>query len=274
MSSGPLLVRAAVAAVCFALAAAPAGADQNKPKPSAGELLREYPLEPTATATAARTPTRAAATATPARAAAPAAANDGGGVPLLPIALAVLAAGGVAGGVFLARRRRRADLAPAPPAAAAAGSSPPATPASRPAAAQRLRDAAGPAPDRTAERLRDAAAMRRARQWPWPAGSEDLWRCEIAPDTASLSAHFRAVVHPPGGAPPIVIAESTAGPAGAADWQSAAPLEQAVDALARQLETRGWQPVEGGADPQVRRFCRSTPPRIHTEETAWTAHRS
>src|SRR5262249_10807195 len=160
---------------------APAVADQKKPKPSARELLRAYPLEPTATATAARTPVRAAATATPAspaRAAAtatPAVTDDGGGAPLLPIALAVLAGGGA--------------RAPAPPAAAP-----------RPTAAQRLRDAAGPALDRTAERLRDAAAIRRAREWPWPAGSEDLWRCEIAPDPASLSAHFRAVVHPPGGA--------------------------------------------------------------------------
>jgi hypothetical protein len=273
MSPGPLLVRAAVAAVCFALAAAPAGADQGKPKPTARELLQEYPLEPTATATAAGTPSRAAATATPVKSAAPAAPEARGGVPLLPIALAVLAAGG-AGGLLVARRRRRADVAPAPPTAAPAGSSPPATPASRPTAAERLRAAAGPAPDRTAERLREAAAIRRAREWPWPAGSEDLWRCEIAPDTASLSAHFRAVAHPPGGAPPIVIAESTAAPAAADDWQSAAPLEHAVDVLARELEARGWQPVQGGGDPQVRRFCRSTPPGIHTEETAWTAHRS
>jgi hypothetical protein len=274
MSPGPLAVRAALTAICFALAAAPAGADQQKPKPSASELLQAYPLEPTATATAATaTPTRAAATATAARAgatAAPAAADgDGGGVPLLPIAIAVLAAGG-AGALLVARRRRRGPVAPAPPVAAAAAS----PPATRPAAAQRLRDAAGPAPDRTTERLRDAAAMRRAREWPWPAGSEELWRCEIAPDAASLSAHFRAVVHPPGGAAPIVIAESTAGPASAGDWQSAGPLEQAVDALARDLEARGWQPVQGGGDSQVRRFCRSTPPEMHTEETAWTAHRS
>jgi hypothetical protein len=242
MSSGPLAVRAALAVVLFAFTALPAvaQADQKKPKPSADELLQAYPLEPTATATAAH----ATATATP-RATATPAPSGGGGAPVLPIALALLVAGAAGGVVLMVRRRPR----PAPAVVA-------------------------PAPNRAAERLRDAVDISRSREWPWPAGAEDLWRCEVSPDAASLSAQFRAVVHPPGGAPPVVIAESTAAPANAGDWQSAAPLEQAVAALARQLEAQGWEPIDTGRDPQVRRFCRRTRPHLETQEAAWTAHQS
>jgi hypothetical protein len=125
---------------------------------------------------------------------------------------------------------------------------------------------------RTAERLRAAVDMQLGREWPWPESSEGLWRCEIGPDQAALSARFRAVVHAPDGDPPRVLAVSSPGAAGG-DWQSAAPLEQAVNGLAAQLVADGWEPVEGTGDPHTRRFCwrRDDAPHIHLEETAWSA---
>src|SRR5437762_2018365 len=76
------------------------------------------------------------------------------------------------------------------------------------------RAAAEPAPrlaTHTAERLRAAVDIRLAREWPWPAGSEGLWRCEIGPDPGALSSHFRAIVHSPDDEPPRVLAVSAAG---------------------------------------------------------------
>jgi hypothetical protein len=60
------------------------------------------------------------------------------------------------------------------------------------------------------------------------------------------------------------------GPAGG-DWQSAAPLERAVNALAARLEAEGWEAVEGGGDPHTRRFCwrRDGDPHTRLEESAW-----
>jgi hypothetical protein len=125
---------------------------------------------------------------------------------------------------------------------------------------------------RTAERLRAAVDMQLGRQWPWPEGSEGLWRCEIGPDQAALSARFRAVLHPPDGEPPRVLAVSSAGTA-RGDWQSAAPIEQAVNGLAAQLVADGWEPVEGTGDPHTRRFCwrHDRAPHVHLQETAWSA---
>src|SRR3954471_14936196 len=223
---------AGLAAAVLALVAAPsASAGRGHPTPSGEELWQAYPLNPSPTATtASATPTVSPApTAAPARRPAP--ADDG--PPLLPIGLAILAAGAAAAGALAIRRRRAPTPPPAKPAPVAVAPHP---------------------ENRNAERLRAAVDIRLGREWPWPAGSEQLWRCEIAPESAALSARFRAIVHPPGGGEPSVIAASAT--AGAApDWQSAAPLERAVAELAATLEADGWEPVAAGGDAQVRRFC-------------------
>ncbi len=304
VSVGSMRVRVAVTTALLALAAAPsAHAGQ---KPNGQELWRAYPLAPSPTAAASRTAT--GATATPAATRSPAPANGGGGGGWAPIALAALAAAAGAAGVATFRRRRRAAPpspaaetpapvaavpparaeapAPAPAAAAASGrGEAPRTGRFKPRrAAERSRrfkpsppPAAPPArrfepSSRTAERLRAAVDMQLGREWPWPESSEGLWRCEIGPDQAALSARFRAVVHAPDGDPPRVLAVSSPGAAGG-DWQSAAPLEQAVNGLAAQLVADGWEPVEGTGDPHTRRFCwrRDDAPHIHLEETAWSA---
>jgi len=324
--------RVAVTTALLALAAAPsAHAGQ---KPNGRELWRAYPLAPSPTAAASRTPTGGAAPAATRRpAATPAPANDGGGGGWAPIALAVLAATAGAAGVATFRRRGRAAPAPASPAAAGAGAPapapvaavpqagaseapapapvaavpragaseapapPPVAPARtgrfKPRAAAELRrrfkpsprppadpparrfEPSSPAParaTRTAERLRAAVDMQLGREWPWPESSDGLWRCEIGPDQAALSARFRAVVHAPDGDPPRVLAVSAPGPSGG-DWQSAEPLERAVNGLAAQLVADGWEPVEGTGDPYTRRFCwrRDDAPHFHLEETAWSA---
>jgi hypothetical protein len=296
VSVGSMRVRVAVTTALLALAAAPsAHAGQ---KPNGQELWRAYPLAPSPTATASRTAT--GATATPAATRSPAPANDGGGGGWAPIALAALAAAAGAAGVATFRRRRATPAASPSPGGAEAPTAAPvaAAPSARdeapgPArtgrfkprrAAERSRrfkpsppPAAPPArrfepSSRTAERLRAAVDMQLGREWPWPESSEGLWRCEIGPDQAALSARFRAVVHAPDGDPPRVLAVSSPGAAGG-DWQSAAPLEQAVNGLAAQLVADGWEPVEGIGDPHTRRFCwrRDDAPHIHLEETAWSA---
>jgi hypothetical protein len=236
--------RVAVATALLALTTAPSAYAGQKP--NGQELWRAYPLKPKASATAA-TPTASAAR-TPARAP----ANGGGDGSWAPIALAGLAAAAAAGAAATLARRRRAR-AVAEPAPAAAAPSPRFT-------------------AHTAERLRAAVDIRLAREWPWPADSEGLWRCEIGPDPGALSARFRAIVHSPDDEPPRVLAVSATGPAGR-DWQSAEPLEQAVNALAAQLEADGWDPVESGGDPHTRRFCwrREGAPHGRLRETAWSA---
>jgi hypothetical protein len=299
-----MLARVAVATALVALAAAPPADAAGGGKPTGHELWRAYPLAATASATASQSATGGAARGgTPRRAATPSPAPDrrGGGAPWLPIGLVILAAAAAAG---LALRRRRAPdaTAPAETAASAPASAvpvpqagartgrfrprapaersrrftpsarPPARPADRPA--HRFEPSSpGPVRDaRTAERLRAAVDMQRGREWPWPEGSDGLWRCEIGPDQAALSARFRAVLHPPDGEPPRVLGVSSAGPA-SGDWQSAAPLEQAVNGLAAQLVADGWEPVEGTGDAYTRRFCwrHDAAPHVHLEETAWSA---
>ena len=80
------------------------------------------------------------------------------------------------------------------------------------------------------------------------------------------------MLHPPDGDPPQVLAVSSATAAGG-DWQSATPLEQAVNGLAAQLVADGWEPVERTGDPYTRRFCwrHDSAPHVHLEETAWSA---
>jgi hypothetical protein len=289
--------RVAVVTALLVLAAAPSALADSKP--NGRELWHAYPLKPDASASPAATSARTAS-ATPAAARTP--ANDGGGGSWAPIALAALAAAAGAAGAVALRRRKRRVRAPeeAPPAApqppAAVPAQPPAPeaapgrrtgrfmprarprrfqPSARPPAepAERRFAPSPPVRDtRTVERLRAAVDMQLGREWPWPEGSEGLWRCEIGPDKAALSARFRAVLHPPDGEPPRVLAVSSAGSA-AGDWQSAAPIEQAVNGLAAQLVADGWEPVPGTGDPSTRRFCwrHDRAPHVHLQETAWSA---
>src|SRR4051812_38744729 len=114
MLSGRLAALALIAALA---APAPASADG---RPSGESLWQAYPLQPTVTATAARTPVRQRTrfgTSEPVivlhvrRHSPPAKPSGGGGVPLLPLGLAALGAGGLA--VFLLARRRRPPRPPA-----------------------------------------------------------------------------------------------------------------------------------------------------------------
>jgi hypothetical protein len=236
---------AAVVALVVGLAAPAVAHAADRQKPSANELWRAYPLKPTVTATASAASTRAAATATP-RAAHPA-AGSAHGTSWLPFGLLALA--GAAGVWLWLRFRRRRAAAPAEPAAA-------------------------PAPAATLWRRRSAPpSARRPREpaWPWPEGLDDAWRCEIGLAPAALSARVEAVVHEPGGGSRTLLAASPAGPGGPT-WQSSEALDEAVAALAAELEAHGWEPVAGGR-PHTRRLCwpHAGDPFARAEEAAWTA---
>jgi hypothetical protein len=234
---------AAVVAIAVTLAAPAAAHAADREKPSANELWRAYPLKPTVTATASA----ASTTAAPRRAMRPPAARDSSGMSWLPIGLLVLAAG--AGAAVWLGVRRRARAAPA--------------------------EAAGPAgaaaPAGTLWRRRVAPRAPRERAWPWPAELDDAWRCEIGLAPAALSGRVEAVVHAPGGGSRTVLAASPAAPGGP-DWQSSAALDEAVAALAAELEAHGWEPVAGGR-PHTRRLCwpHDGDPFARAEEAAWTA---
>jgi hypothetical protein len=244
-------VRVAVLVAIVVALAAPASARAgDRHKPSANELWRAYPLDPTVTAAASAahptaTPTP---TATPRPAPRPAAARHSGGTPWLPIGLAALALAAVAA---LALRRRTREEPPAP-----------------------ARPAETPAPAATLWRRRSSPPRVRApreREWPWPDGLDTAWRCEIGLAPAALSGQVEAVVHEPGGGSRTVLAASPAGPGGP-DWQSSEALDEAVAALAAELEAHGWEPV-AGARPHTRRLCwpHEGDPFARAEEAAWTA---
>jgi hypothetical protein len=251
MPSGRLAALALAAALAVPTSASADG------RPSGKSLWQAYPLKPTATATSAAGDRTDFGTSEPdlvvrAPAAPHGHAKPGGGVPLVPLGLAALALAGAAG--FLVARRRR----------------PPRPPASPPPDGPRLVPA-GPPPHaapatRTVERLRAAVDFRLAREWPWPEDTEGLWRCEIAPDAAALSARFAAVAHPPDGPPRELAAAS------ATDSRSADPLRDAVERLAATLEADGWEAVDAGP---ARRFCwrHDEPPHALAEEAVWTARR-
>jgi hypothetical protein len=219
--------------IAAVFAGSPIARAGERPRPSAQELWRAYPLTATATATAASgvRPTATAAM----RGTRSQAATGSGEVPWVPIVLAAIACAAVGG--VVARRRR--------PAEAAATTAPPSAPSPPPAAEQ-------------------------PPQWPWPDGVEALWRCEIALAPAALSRQVQAVVLPPdGGSRPVL----TATPEGRAeDWQSSEALDEVVAALAAELEAHGWEPVPGGR-PHTRRLCwrHEGEPFARAREAAWSA---
>ena len=242
---------AAVVALVVTLAAPAAARAADRHKPSANELWRAYPLQPTVTATASAASTTAAATATPrrqGRAARPATPQHR--TSWLPIGLLALALAAAAA-VWLRARRRTREVPAAP-------SGPVAPPAS-PAALWRRRAAL------------PAARRPRERAWPWPAGLDDAWRCEIGLAPTALSARVEAVIYEPGGGTRTVVAASPTGPGGP-DWQSSEALDEAVAALAAELEAHGWETVIGGR-PHTRRLCwpHDGDPFARAEEAAWTA---
>jgi hypothetical protein len=248
---------AAGVAIVVALAAPPVARATDHPRPSARELWRTYPLSPTAKATASA----AKATATPRRRAAPpSAAPRPGRTSWLPVGLVALAIAAAA--VVWARRRRPAR----PETAAAPVARPPEAGAAATAALWRRR------PDGSTPVLSwSPRKPPRVREWPWPADVDGRWRCEIALAPAALSAQVEAVVHAPGEAARTVLAASPAGPGGP-DWQSSEALDEAVAALAEELEAHGWAPVAGGR-PHTRRLCwpHAGDPFARAREAAWTA---
>jgi hypothetical protein len=223
---------ARVAGVMIAVVLAGPSVAHAGQRPSAQELWRSYPLEPTPTASAsAAHPTP---TPTP-RAARPPAARHSGGAPWLPIGLVALALGAAAA---VALRRRR-----------------PGAPAPAPAPPPRRRVTPPPPP----------------REFPWPGDIDGLWRCEVALAPAALSTQVEAVAREPGGGARTVLVATPSGPGGA-DWQSSEALDEAIAALAAELEARGWEPVAGGP-PHARRLCwrHAGDPFARAEEAAWTA---
>jgi hypothetical protein len=240
---------AAGVAIVVALATPAAAHAGDRPRPSANELWRVYPLKPTVTATASAAGTAATATATPLRSkrAARPPARHTRRTSWLPIGLLALALAAAAAVWLRARRRTRG--APAGPVA------PPA-----PAATLWRRRPAPP-----------AARRPRERAWPWPIGLDDAWRCEIGLDPAALSARVEAVIYRPGGGSRTLLAASPTGPGGP-DWQSSEALDEAVAALAAELEAHGWEAVAGGR-PHTRRLCwpHDGDPFARAEEAVWTA---
>jgi hypothetical protein len=97
------------------------------------------------------------------------------------------------------------------------------------------------------------------------------WRCEIGLAAAALSAQVQAVVHEPGGGSRTVLAASPTGPGGP-DWQSSESLDEAIAALAAELEARGWETVTGGR-PHTRRLCwpHEGDPFARPREALWMA---
>jgi hypothetical protein len=240
---------AVLVALVAALAVPPVAPAADKQKPSARELWQTYPLHPSPTAAgSAAQPSATGAPRRPARAPARHHSSSASWLPLAVLAVACAAA------IGLWRRRRTRAPAPAPVQAA---------PAAR-------RFAAAPL---WGSRRAEAAAARPAAvpEWPWPDDLAGRWRCEIGLAPAALSSQVQAVAHDPAGEPRTVLTASPAGPGGP-DWQSSDALDEAIAALAGELEAHGWEPVAGGR-PHTRRLYwpHEGDPFARAQEAAWTA---
>jgi hypothetical protein len=292
------LPHGAVALAVAALLAAPVAAQEGS-QASPRELWRAYPLKPDQAKRGAdvQLPPGSTASAAP-RATGAADGNGDGGSATLPIVLGVGAAG-LALGVAAGRRRRGAATAGAPaPAGAAPPPPPPAAvpaqsaprpapePAPRPVASPAPAPAPEPAPAprpfpvpaATTPPVAPAPAARRGPEpappppsaapspptrrfvrEPWPADTEDRWRCEITWRDGFLNAGFRAMVMAPDGSR----ARELGRPSPEPPWD-ATPQERrtAVQQLVAALNAAGWQLVGSGGPWYAARFVwpQSEPP--------------
>jgi LPXTG-motif cell wall-anchored protein len=100
------------------------------------------------------------------------------------------------------------------------------------------------------------AGGRFARSAPWPDGSEELWRCEIAWDSRYVSSRFAAQARPPGGGEAMRTVASSPSFRGLRREPDADSAQQrsAVAALAEALEAAGWEKVGGGSRWYAERF--------------------
>jgi hypothetical protein len=95
-----------------------------------------------------------------------------------------------------------------------------------------------------------------ARRPAWPAGSCDLWRCQISWDAGWVESRFRVLAYGPRGRRGRAIAESDALRwllMGQPDPRSA-EHQRAVGELESGLQAAGWEGVGQGADWYSRRF--------------------
>jgi hypothetical protein len=201
------------------------GADPT-PTPSAKELWNTYPLTPTSTPAATRTPA-------PERNVSARAATTGGGDGLWVAAVAALVAVTIGGLALVATRRRRGG-------SSTTRSEPSTKGPSRPA--QR-------APERD-QRLLSITSQ------PWlPPDETRAWEAEIEWSEANGGGRFAATAREPGSATAIVIAESSTVTWPPADRVSMRALPDAVAELERSLLTAGWTPRTAGAHWYAKRFA-------------------
>jgi Ferritin-like domain len=216
--------------VCLALPAPRAAAQERTPTPSAKELWKAYPLDPSPSPSAAPAAASSRAGSGAGRPPEGASARSDGGAPIVLLALVVLVvvAGVVALGGLVLRRRGHSRLAAGPTAGDRNGS--------------REVDVQSPNGD-----ARPGALVPPALDRAWVAALE--WR------HADAEARFCAVARRDDGEPGTVLADS-----GPLEWPPAGPasvqaLTDAAETLERALLAGGWKSLPRGPEWYAKRFA-------------------
>jgi hypothetical protein len=110
-------------------------------------------------------------------------------------------------------------------------------------------------------------------RWPWPEGTEALWRCEIVWDAGYRSSRFRAVVLKPGRfhrPQPITASEEFRWLLKEDPETTDPQYVEAVRAMTQELVDAGWEPTERGSRWWSRRFVShgDEPPAVASSKPA------